>query len=65
MTVRTNGLLADAPAGKDVDPAGQLPHWMFAMHDTLAANAFRANESDVESILSAAEDSLRELKKPN
>src|SRR4051794_4797706 len=36
------GLLADAPAGKDIDPAGQLPHWMFAMHDTLAANAFRA-----------------------
>jgi cytochrome P450 len=36
------GLLAGAPAGEDTDPAGQLPHWMFAIHDTLSANAFRA-----------------------
>ena len=35
-------LLSEAPAGEDTDPAGQLPHWMFAMHDTLSANVFRA-----------------------
>lgn len=36
------GLIGAAPGGEDVDPAGQLPHWMFAMNDTLAINAFRA-----------------------
>ena len=36
------GLLAEQPAEEGTDPPGQLPHWMFAMHDTLAANAFRA-----------------------
>ncbi len=38
------GLFADAePAeGPSVDPAGQVIHWLFAMGDTLAINAFRA-----------------------
>jgi cytochrome P450 len=36
------GLLAEAPAEEETDPPGQLPHWMFAMHDTLSANALRA-----------------------
>ena len=36
------GLLAGAPVADETDPAGQLPHWMFAMGDTLSANAFRA-----------------------
>ena len=33
-------LVASAPATSS-DPAGQLIHWMFAMGDTLAANAYR------------------------
>ena len=36
------GLFADAPAGPDTDPAGQVPHWLFACGDTLAINAYRA-----------------------
>jgi cytochrome P450 len=34
------GLVADAPG--DVDAAGQVIHWLFAMGDTLALNLFRA-----------------------
>jgi cytochrome P450 len=33
---------ANASAGTDVDPAGQVVHWLFAMGDTLAINALRA-----------------------
>jgi cytochrome P450 len=36
------GRFGDAPANGDVDPVGQVPHWLFATGDTLAANAFRA-----------------------
>jgi cytochrome P450 len=36
------GLFGDAPAGPQTDPVGQVPHWMFALGDTLAINAFRA-----------------------
>jgi cytochrome P450 len=36
------GLFAEAPADHDVRVEGQVPHWMFAMGDTLAINAFRA-----------------------
>lgn len=35
-------LVADAPADRDTDPAGQLVHWLFAMGDTLPANLLRA-----------------------
>ena len=35
-------LVADAPSDGDTQVAGQLIHWLFAMGDTLAANAFRA-----------------------
>ena len=35
-------LVADAPRGESVDPAAQFTHWLFAMGDTLAINAFRA-----------------------
>jgi cytochrome P450 len=34
--------LADAPHTDATRVVGQLPHWMFAMRDTLGANAFRA-----------------------
>jgi cytochrome P450 len=34
-------LVAEAGCPADTDPAGQVVHWMFAMGDTLAANAFR------------------------
>ena len=33
---------ATAPQTAETDAAGQLPHWMFAMHDTLALNTWRA-----------------------
>ena len=33
---------ADAPSNGDVDPVGQVPHWLFATGDTLAINALRA-----------------------
>lgn len=35
-------LFADAPADARTSPAGQVPHWMFALGDTLAINALRA-----------------------
>lgn len=35
------GLVADAPADADTDPAGQVVHWLFAMGDTLPANLLR------------------------
>ena len=38
------GMIPAVPAknrGGDVDPAGQLVHWLFAMGDTLPANLFR------------------------
>ncbi|MGH2954150.1 MAG: cytochrome P450 [Solirubrobacterales bacterium] len=35
-------LCAEAPADEQTRVAGQLPHWLFAMQDTLAINAFRA-----------------------
>jgi cytochrome P450 len=36
------GLIGQAPSDAEVKPAGQVPHWLFALGDTLAANAFRA-----------------------
>jgi cytochrome P450 len=36
------GLFSEAPAGPETDPAGQVPHWLFALGDSLAINAFRA-----------------------
>jgi cytochrome P450 len=36
------GLFGDAPADADSDPAGQVTHWLFALGDTLAINAWRA-----------------------
>lgn len=33
---------ADAPQTTRTEPAGQLQHWLFAFHETLSANAFRA-----------------------
>ena len=35
-------LFADAPQSDRTRPVHQLPHWMFAMRDTLGANAYRA-----------------------
>ncbi|RNL80327.1 cytochrome P450 [Nocardioides marmorisolisilvae] len=35
------GAVAVKNRGADVDPAGQLVHWLFAMGDTLPANLFR------------------------
>jgi cytochrome P450 len=35
-------LVANAPQGEHVDPTSQFTHWLFAMGDTLATNAFRA-----------------------
>jgi cytochrome P450 len=35
-------LFTEAPADEDTRPAGQVPHWLFALGDTLATNAFRA-----------------------
>lgn len=34
--------IAQAPHGDDTRVIQQIPHWMFAMRDTLAANTFRA-----------------------
>jgi cytochrome P450 len=34
-------LFAEAPAGPDAKPAGQVTHWMFALGDTLAINLHR------------------------
>ena len=36
------GQIAQAPHGDATRVVQQIPHWMFAMRDTLAANAFRA-----------------------
>jgi cytochrome P450 len=36
------GLFDDAPSGPETNPAGQVPHWLFAMGDTLAMNSLRA-----------------------
>ncbi|MGI8726234.1 MAG: cytochrome P450 [Solirubrobacterales bacterium] len=33
---------ADAPVDERTEPVGQVPHWMFAMGDSLPTNAFRA-----------------------
>jgi cytochrome P450 len=35
------GLFGDAPVTPDTKPAGQVTHWLFALGDTLAINAFR------------------------
>ncbi|HEY2160419.1 MAG TPA: cytochrome P450 [Solirubrobacteraceae bacterium] len=35
------GLFGDATVTRDTKPAGQVTHWLFALGDTLAANAFR------------------------
>jgi cytochrome P450 len=36
------GMFAEAPSDAETKVAGQVPHWLFAMQDTLAINAFRA-----------------------
>ena len=36
------GAAARTEAGHDVQPEGQIPHWLFATQDTLAANVLRA-----------------------
>jgi cytochrome P450 len=36
------GQIAQSPHGDDTRVVQQIPHWMFATRDTLAANAFRA-----------------------
>lgn len=36
------GLFAGAPSDERTKTVGQLPHWLFATHDTLAINSFRA-----------------------
>lgn len=33
---------AEAPSDARTNPVGQIPHWLFALGDTLAINAFRA-----------------------
>jgi cytochrome P450 len=35
-------LIAEAPADRETKVAGQLPHWFFALQDTLAINSLRA-----------------------
>jgi cytochrome P450 len=35
------GLFAEAPVTERTEPAGQVTHWLFALGDTLAINAFR------------------------
>jgi cytochrome P450 len=34
-------LFAEAPSDEETRVEGQVPHWLFATHDTLAINAFR------------------------
>jgi cytochrome P450 len=34
-------LVAEVPSEEAIDASGQLPHWLFASHDTLAINCFR------------------------
>lgn len=57
-------LFADAPQGGDTRATGQVAHWLFATHDTLAINAFRClallathprQRGDVASELAGAE----------
>ena len=36
------GRFAAAPPDERTDPIGQVPHWLFALGDTLAINAMRA-----------------------
>ena len=36
------GSFGQAPHGEETRVEGQLPHWLFATHDTLAINAYRA-----------------------
>jgi cytochrome P450 len=36
------GCIARAPASVDTCPAGQVPHWLFALQDTLSVNVLRA-----------------------
>ena len=36
------GLFGEAPSDEETRPEGQVTHWLFAMGDTLSANAFRA-----------------------
>jgi cytochrome P450 len=36
------GLFAGAPSDERTRREGQIPHWLFATHDTLAINSFRA-----------------------
>jgi cytochrome P450 len=36
------GMFGQAPSDSTTHPTGQVPHWMFALGDTLPANAFRA-----------------------
>lgn len=36
------GMAARAPSTPDTRVAGQIPHWLFAMQDTLSANVMRA-----------------------
>ena len=36
------GRFASAPTDDSTAPVGQVPHWLFALGDTLASNAFRA-----------------------
>jgi cytochrome P450 len=36
------GLFGDAPSGPDTRVEGQVPHWLFALQDTLSMNALRA-----------------------
>ena len=35
-------LIAEAPADAETEVAGQVPHWFFALQDTLAINSLRA-----------------------
>ena len=35
------GLFSEAPITRDTKPAGQVTHWLFALGDTLAINAYR------------------------
>jgi cytochrome P450 len=50
-------LIAQTPAPGNSPPAGQVIHWLFAMGDTLAANAFRAL-----AVLSTHSEQLDEVK---
>jgi cytochrome P450 len=60
-------LFADAPSGPETREDGQVPHWLFALQDTLSANLLRtlaliashpAQRAKVEAELSAANGAL-------